>query len=260
LIERLVETAREAGRAILEVYNKAEFDVTYKSDNSPLTEADKRSHEIIVEGITTLVPEIPLISEEGADIGYSVRREWRSFFLVDPLDGTKEFISRNGEFTVNIALLEEAIPVLGVIYVPVRGIAYYAERGRGAHVCNDGDTPRRIRVKGGLDGDGLVVAASRSHGSGALEDFLGKLDVKERISAGSSLKFCLVAEGAVDLYPRFGPTWEWDTAAGHAIVKEAGGDVFDTRGGRLLYNKEILKHSGFIVASADTLDRIRPFL
>jgi 3'(2'), 5'-bisphosphate nucleotidase len=250
LLDRLIEIAREAGRAVLDVYGSGDVEVSYKSDSSPLTEADRRSHEVIQKGIVELAPDIPLLSEEGAGADYAVRCAWERFFLVDPLDGTKEFVKRNGEFTVNIALIEGKGPGRGVVYVPVRDVFYYSRQGGGAYRQEGGDPPRRIHVKEGPGSDGLVVVASRSHGSEALEDFLKTVRVKARISAGSSLKFCLVADGTADIYPRFGPTWEWDTAAGHAIVLEAGGVVVDTGGGELAYNKEVLKHKGFIAASA----------
>jgi 3'(2'), 5'-bisphosphate nucleotidase len=248
LLDKIIEASREAGRAVLEVYGSGDFGVSYKDDRSPLTLADKRSHEIILKALGSLASHIPVLSEEGRDIGHAGRRVWERFFLVDPLDGTKEFLSRNGEFTVNIALMEEARPVLGVIHVPVKGVTYYAEEGKGAFKKEGDKAPVRISVKEAPSAGGLVVVASRSHGSEALEEYLKGLKVSERISAGSSLKFCLVAEGAADIYPRFGPTWEWDTAAGHALVLEAGGLVTDTGGKEdLHYNKEVIKHAGFIV-------------
>jgi 3'(2'), 5'-bisphosphate nucleotidase len=241
--KRLVEAAGEAGRAVLEVY-EADFEVEYKTDRSPLTEADRRSHEIITERLSDLAPNIPVLSEEGRDIPYEERFKWKSFFLVDPLDGTKEFIDRNGDFTVNIALIEEDHPVLGVVHVPVEGVTYYAASGLGAFRQANGEEPCSINVRQAAEG--LAVVSSRSHPSPELKGFLKRLDVRERVSRGSSLKFCLVAEGGADIYPRLGPTWEWDTAAGHCVVEEAGGMVTDLKGGPLRYNKESLKHEGFI--------------
>jgi 3'(2'), 5'-bisphosphate nucleotidase len=245
LLSRLVEAAREAGREILEVYSSG-FEVSYKSDSSPVTTADRRSHELITRRLAELSPHIPLLSEEGRGIDYAARRDWREFYLIDPLDGTKEFIGRNGEFTVNIALIRDSRPVAGVIYVPVKDLMYYALTGHGAYMTEGEEAPRKITANRGPGPDGLIVVASRSHPSQALEDFLKKLRVKERVSRGSSLKFCLVAEGKADIYPRLGPTWEWDTAAGHAILEEAGGKVVDSGGKELVYNKETLKHEGFI--------------
>lgn len=245
LLDKLVDAAREAGRAILAVYSSG-FEVSYKPDRSPVTTADRQSHEIINERLTKLSPHIPLLSEEGKDINYAARRGWKEFYLIDPLDGTKEFISGNGEFTVNIALIRDSRPVAGVIYVPVEDVMYYALKGHGAYMTKGDGPPRRISVSAGTGPEGLIVVASRSHASQALEDFLRNLKVKERVSRGSSLKFCLVAEGKADIYPRLGPTWEWDTAAGHAILEEAGGRVVDLKGRALIYNKESLKHEGFI--------------
>jgi 3'(2'), 5'-bisphosphate nucleotidase len=196
-----------------------------------------------------VTPDIPLISEEGKEIPYEKRVRWRSFYLVDPLDGTKEFVNRNGEFTVNIALIRENGPVLGVIVVPVTGMAYFALEGEGAYKQSRKGAPERLAVRRRQPDEGLTVVASRSHGSEALEEYLRTVEVKERISRGSSLKFCLVAEGEADLYPRLGPTWEWDTAAGDCIVREAGGVVADLAGEPLTYNKESLKHAAFIVSS-----------
>ncbi len=245
LLEKLVDTAREAGRAILEIYG-SDFGVSYKSDSSPLTEADRRSHEIISARLAEAAPEVPLLSEEGRSIPYQLRKGWHSFFLIDPLDGTKEFVNRNGEFTVNIALVEEGRPVMGVVHVPVEGTTYYAARGLGAYRIREGGIPERIAVRE-ASGEGLVVVASRSHASPGLDEFLGGLKVGERVSRGSSLKFCLVAEGGADVYPRLGPTWEWDTGAGHSVVEEAGGLVTDLGGNAVVYNKESLKHEGFVV-------------
>ncbi len=248
-LERLAEAAKEAGRAVLDVYGSGDFGVSYKEDRSPLTLADTRSHEIIKARLKGLAPGIPVLSEEDGGTEYAVRKGWEKFCLVDPLDGTKEFINRNGEFTVNIAVLEAGRPVLGVVHVPVRDRTYYAAQGIGAYRRDGEGGPVRIRVRPWPETGGLVVVASRSHGSPELEEFKRKIPVDKLIFAGSSLKFCLVAEGSADIYPRFGPTWEWDTAAGHAIVLEAGGRVVDLGGEQeLAYNKEILKHQGFIAA------------
>jgi len=245
LHDSLVAMAKEAGYAVLDVYDST-FHVEYKSDRSPLTEADKRSHEIIAARLGEVSPDTPVLSEEGKGVSYEDRMNWERFFLVDPLDGTKEFINRNGEFTVNIALIEGNSPVLGVVHVPVQGVTYFAVKGKGAFRQKGDGAPERISVRE-ADKDGLVVVASRSHPSPELEVFLSKIRVRERVSRGSSLKFCIVAEGGADIYPRLGPTWEWDTAAGHAVVEEAGGSVTDIEGEPLLYNKESLKHAGFVV-------------
>jgi 3'(2'), 5'-bisphosphate nucleotidase len=259
-MDAIAVLAREAGRAIMGVYDRGDLAVEYKSDHSPLTEADRVSHEIIMRGLAQIAPDVPVISEEGADVEYALRSRWKRFFLVDPLDGTKEFIGRNGEFTVNIALVERGAPVLGVVHRPVTGATYLAGAMLGAWRRAGDAQPEQIEVAD-AQFSALRAAASRSHGSERLEAFLSLLRVSERISAGSSLKFCLVAEGRADIYPRFGPTWEWDTAAGHAIVLEAGGRVVDTGGTEeLRYNKTVLKHAGFIVASDAVLDLVRPLL
>lgn len=248
----IVELARRAGDAIMQVYGTS-FEVGYKEDASPLTLADSRSHALIEEGLLAIAPGIPILSEEGLIADYEARRSWSEFWLVDPLDGTKEFINRNGEFTVNIALIRSGVPVLGVIGVPARGVMYYGGPGMGAFKIMDGLPAESISIHPGSP-EGYTVVASRSHGSAALEEFLSRIAVRERISSGSALKFCLVAEGKADLYPRFGPTWEWDTGAGHAIIKGAGGVVTELSGaGELAYNKETPKHAGFIAGSAEII-------
>jgi len=245
----LVEVAREAGRAILDVYGADDFNVEYKDDDSPLTEADRRSHEIIARRLKELTPDVPVLSEEGSGVAYEQRKDWEIFYLVDPLDGTKEFIKRNGEFTVNIAVIDRGRPSVGVIYVPVQDVAYFAAEEQRAFKQVGIGEPVEIGVSGKLPSDPLIAVASRSHGSEATEKFLERFIVQERTSAGSSLKICLVAEGKADIYPRFGPTWEWDTAAGHAILLEAGGRLIHTGQKRELeYNKPVIKHEGFIAA------------
>lgn len=247
-IDRIRNIAVEAGHAILEIYEQ-DFDVEYKEDRSPLTQADKASHRIISEKLSELYPEIPVLSEEGTDIPFGERQAWERFWLVDPLDGTKEFVKRNGEFTVNIALIEGHHPVAGVIYIPVQDVLYFAEENKGAWKKQGEDTERRIRVKEVPNGGGLVVVRSRSHPSDELRTYLERLNIKDIISRGSSLKLCAVAEGSADIYPRLGPTWEWDTAAGHAIVEAAGGHVVDMEKRPLRYNKEVIKNDHFIVVS-----------
>lgn len=240
--------AVEAGRKILEVY-ATDFSVDYKDDSSPLTRADRMSHEVIVDGLSSAFPDIPVVSEESLALAdYETRKGWSRFWLVDPLDGTKEFVKRNGEFTVNIALVEGIHPILGVLHVPVSGKLYYGSVEGGAWRGSvDNLTGERIGVSGVSCGEPLVVVKSRSHPSPELEEFLSGISVKDDVSAGSALKFCLVADGTADLYPRFGPTWEWDTAAGQAIVEAAGGEVVDPDGKRLEYNKPVIKNGKFIV-------------
>ena len=247
-IEQLCRVACEAGRAILEVY-EGSFSVEYKEDDSPLTAADRASHGIIGEALARHFPAIPLLSEEGKETPYEERKAWKRFWLVDPLDGTKEFIKRNGEFTVNIALIEGDRPVAGVIFVPVQNRLYWAVAGQGAWRRNGRGGAEPIHVRTAPVGGGLTVVQSRSHPSEALEAYLKRLPVREAVRRGSSLKLCAVAEGSADIYPRLGPTWEWDTAAGHAIVEAAGGHVVDLQGTPLRYNKRVIKHEHFIAVS-----------
>ncbi len=246
LLEETSRIARRAGDAILEIYREADHGVVIKSDDSPLTRADLASHRIIATALEELTPEIPLLSEEGVGCAYDERRDWHRFWLVDPLDGTKEFIRRNGEFTVNIALIEDGVPVLGIVHVPVRGRTFSGAAGHGTWRHDDGEDPEVIRAKG-TGGDDLLVAASRSHPGPHLAAFLERLPEHQLISMGSSLKLCMVAEGRADLYPRLGPTMEWDTAAAHAVVTAAGGRVLDFDGRPLRYNKEDLHNPYFIV-------------
>jgi 3'(2'), 5'-bisphosphate nucleotidase len=249
-LEHCARLAVLAGEKIMEVYSR-EFSVEYKEDASPLTEADIASHRIIEEGLLAFAYRIPVISEEGEGAPYSQRKAYKSFWLVDPLDGTKEFIKRNGEFTVNIALIEGNVSVLGVIYVPAKEVLYYGEKGTGAFRQVRGGSPVKLERK--LIGQGSPVRAvvSRSHPSPEVEEFLKAYNVANRVEAGSSLKFCLVAEDSADLYPRFGPTSEWDTAAGHAIAEAAGCSVTTADANPLIYNKESLKNPGFVVSAVD---------
>jgi 3'(2'), 5'-bisphosphate nucleotidase len=248
-IEKIITTAIEAGNKIMEVYEKPDFETEMKEGNFPLTLADKLSHEIIQSALTELYPDIPILSEEGKDISYEERKNWKRFWLVDPLDGTKEFIKRNGEFTVNIALIENNIPVIGVIYAPVLKLLYYASEGNGAFMSGieNGIVKNKIKLERGKKReDGKVIAVgSRSHSSPEEEAILQKFGVTEKISIGSSLKFCMVAEGKADIYYRHGPTMEWDVAAGDIIIQSAGckgNKIY----GELKYNKENLLNGSFM--------------
>jgi len=247
LLPKVVALAREAGEAIMAVYHSGEAGVSSKADDSPLTLADMASHRTIVAGLKELTPDLPILSEEAADIPYAERKQWSSYWLVDPLDGTKEFIKRNGEFTVNIALIENGIPVMGVVYAPVLETCYYAAKGAGAFVQRGSSAARTIGVRLYQAGQTIKVVASRSHSDARTAELLEKLGAHESVSMGSSLKFCLVAEGEANFYPRLGPTMEWDTAAAHAVVNEAGGIVCDATGKELGYNKEDLHNPEFFV-------------
>jgi len=252
MIEVVKEIALEAGAAVLEVYG-TEFGVETKEDSSPLTEADRRSNAVIERGLQNSFPEIPIISEEMKATEFAERKDWDQFWLVDPLDGTKEFVKRNGEFTVNIALIRKGQPVLGVVFQPVGEHLFWAEEGNGAWKSTASCSP--VRMSGGehyLEKDSVTVVASRSHLTDDVKKFVEDLEsagkTVEFLSAGSSLKLCLVAEGAADVYPRLGPTMEWDTGAAHAIANQAGRQVlqFDSRE-PLCYNKENLLNPFFIV-------------
>lgn len=250
LAAKVLDIASEAGAAVMEVYGR-EFSTTEKDDRSPLTEADLRSNEVITRGLAS-IDGTPILSEESAQIAYADRRGWTRFWLVDPLDGTKEFIKRNGEFTVNIALIENSVPVLAVVYAPAMGVTYWAAGGRAFK--READGVRQIAVadySGGI----LKVVASRSHAGPETEAFLDHLRTEtgdlDLLSIGSSLKLCMVAEGQAHLYPRLGPTMEWDVAAADAVVRAAGGEVVALDGNALTYNKENLLNPFFVVRSRD---------
>ena len=224
------------------------FAVQRKEDDSPLTLADLESQQVIIEGLTRLNPGIPILSEESAQAPWNERRSWRELWVVDPLDGTREFVKRNGEFTVNIALVREHEPVLGVVSAPARGLVYWGASGLGAFSQPPGSDPIPMRVS--APHNPLRVVGSRSHASAATAGYLARLGPHVMKGIGSSLKFCLIAEGEADLYPRFGPTSEWDTAAGQAILEAAGGRVTRLDGHRLRYNcRESLINGDFLAYS-----------
>lgn len=255
LLPAIVDLARRAGEAILSVYGQ-QFEVLSKADQSPLTLADVRAHELIDQGLQALAPQWPVLSEEASEIPFELRRQWTRYWLVDPLDGTKEFVSRNGEFTVNIALIDAHRPVLGVVHVPVTSTTYTGVQGGGAFRHDSDGRVEPIHVRSHAAAP-LRIVGSRSHRSAALDEYLPRLQPHELIAIGSSLKFCLVAEGSADLYPRFGPTSEWDTAAAQAVVEAAGGAVIQTDGTPLRYNtKEALLNPPFLVFG----DRSRDWL
>lgn len=246
-IHTIVSIVRKAGAVVMEVYGR-DFDVEIKNDNSPLTEADKKAHEVIENGLNSLEVLLPILSEEGKAIPYEERREWEYFWMVDPLDGTKEFIKKNDEFTINIALIYNGVPVIGVVYAPALDEMYWAKQGEGAF--KDG---QRLPLSINEDPSKVLrVVASKSHLSPETQDYIDGLtkttDTIECVSKGSSLKLCMVAEGSADIYPRLAPTMEWDTAAADAIVREAGKMTYqyDTHQ-RMEYNKENLLNPWFVV-------------
>lgn len=246
---RLTALAVEAGHATM-VHYHAGVAVAQKGDKGPVTAADTAAHAIIVQALSAWDPGIPIISEEGEIPGPEVRRSWTRFWLVDPLDGTKEFIQRNGEFTVNIALIEDGVPVLGVIYAPALDLLYYAGQGLGSWKRVGAGAPERITSRPPLPQHGLRVAESRSHPSKELEAYLATITVAERVPAGSSLKFCWVAEGKADIYPRLGPTMEWDVAAGDCIFRNSG--ERKPRVSELVYNQPELRNQGFVIGLGDS--------
>lgn len=268
-IEKIISIAIEAGKEIMQVYNK-DFEIEYKDDKSPLTEADKKADEIIKKELSK-ISNFPILSEEGKDISYEERKNWEYFWMVDPLDGTKEFVKRNGEFTVNIALIHKNEPILGVVYAPAIGEIYYAQKGKGAFWGKVDNEQLKVFSKKRLPfvkkkDDALTIVASKSHLSSETKDYIDNLAHHTEnitlISKGSSLKLCMIATGEADVYPRLAPTMEWDTAAADAIVRESGkmtyqyGDSFQitinsgqlaAKGTALAYNKERLLNPYFVV-------------
>jgi len=256
-IQDIIKISKDAGKAIMKIYNQ-NFDVKYKTDSSPLTIADKKANEIIVTALNQLPvnsflqQKIPILSEEGRSIPYEERKNWEFFWLIDPLDGTKEFVKKNGEFTINIALIYKGAPVLGVVYSPVLNACYWAKEGEGAFK-NGKKLPLKVKKSRNV----YKIVASRSHMSNATKNFIKTINTDKKkvlISIGSSLKICLVAEGEANIYPRLGPTMEWDTAAAHAIVNESGGlfNKYTDKNAyqKHSYNKENLLNDWFVVKSS----------
>jgi 3'(2'), 5'-bisphosphate nucleotidase len=247
LTKSLLPIVARAGAAIMSVYDVG-FTVQRKDDDSPLTVADLESQRIIVEGLSRITPDLPILSEESAQAPWAERQTWRELWVVDPLDGTREFVKRNGEFTVNVALVRDHEPVLGVVAAPALGHLYWGASGMGAFSHNRGE--REVAIKVSAPHSPLRIVGSRSHPSAATADYLARLGAHAMTGIGSSLKFCLVAAGKADLYPRFGPTSEWDTAAGQALLEAAGGHVTRLDGHRLRYNcRESLINGDFLAFS-----------
>ena len=251
LVEPVLAIAQEAGEHILAIY-ETEFEVQEKEDETPVTAADLASNETIVEGLRALTPEIPILSEEANQVPYEIRAGWQRCWLVDPLDGTREFIKQSGEFTVNVALIEGGAPVFGLIYVPVSGVAYYAWRNGGAFKRPPGSNSSHQRIYTRPLGDEPVrVAGSRSYAVKSLQTFLRRLDNYEYVGIGAALKTCLIAEGRIDVYPRLGPTSEWDTAASQCILEEAGGKLTDLQLRPLRYNTHATLQNPPFIAFGD---------
>jgi 3'(2'), 5'-bisphosphate nucleotidase len=250
LLGPVVDIVRRAGEAILRVYESNDQGTTAKADDTPLTVADLASHWVILESLAALTPAIPVLSEESVAVPFEERRAWQHYWLVDPLDGTKEFLAKNGEFTVNVALIADHEPVLGVVGVPARAVIYTGVSGTGAQRLTRGKDPTVIRTRRPARTPVRVVG-SRSHRGDSLDGFLARLGPHELLPIGSALKFCIVAEGDADVYPRLGPTSEWDTAAAHAVLVAAGGAVVTTSGARLRYNTKASILNPFFVAYGD---------
>jgi 3'(2'), 5'-bisphosphate nucleotidase len=254
LLPSVLGLSKQAGAAIMAIYQQDDFGISTKADASPLTAADMSAHQLIVTGLQQLTPQLPILSEESASIAWAERQQWTHYWLVDPLDGTKEFIKRNGEFTVNIALIAHGVPVLGVVYVPVLNTCYYGAQGLGAWkevgawkeiaACKEvaGETSEIKVAELPSSQQRLRVVVSRTHRGDALEAWLARAQQQysqvELLSKGSSLKICLVAEGKADIYPRLSPTAEWDTAAAQAVLEAAGGSVVDQQGAAYRYNQK----------------------
>ena len=260
LLTTAITAALQAGKAILEIYHSGEFNVELKGDNSPLTKADTASHNVIMSYLEPT--DIPVLSEEGRDIPYQERKSWKQLWIVDPIDGTKEFIKRNGEFTVNIALIENQRPLIGVIFVPVTGELYFSAKEMGAFKVAvdledydvDALQSKANKLPFQREDNTFTIVASRSHMSAETEGYIKQMrDIHGQvklISKGSSLKLCMVAQGTANCYPRFAPTMEWDTAAGHAICEHAGVEVLDWETKKnMLYNREELLNNWFLVQS-----------
>ena len=250
LLKSIIETSYLAGDKILEIYNDNNYksSIEIKKDASPLTIADKASNSVIVDSLKKITNEIPILSEEEKEIDYSTRKKWNRFWLVDPLDGTKEFINRNGEFTVNIALIENNTPIMGIVYSPVKGKLWYGLKDHGSFIINNKQEPIKISKKEPSNGT-IKIVSSRSHANNEkLKNYLKQFKKYELVNMGSSIKMCLVADGTAHYYPRFGPTMEWDTGAAHAVVKYANGNIYNIdTDEELNYNKENLLNPGFIV-------------
>ena len=247
--EEVIALAQDAAAAILGIYD-SDFAVEHKDDDSPLTAADLAAHRCIVAGLARITPDIPVLSEESAhEVDTAQRRGWRRLWVVDPLDGTREFVKRNGEFTVNIALVEDGVAVFGVVQAPVTGTLWHGGADLGAFRREGGhDTPLRVRAPASPP---LRVAASRSHRDARTQAFIDRMGAVEPVGLGSSLKFCRIAEGGLDVYPRFGPTNEWDTAAGQCVLEGAGGALFDPQGRPFRYNQRERVLNGDFVALGD---------
>lgn len=258
LINDVISLGNKASIAINKVYAEDNFEVVHKEDNSPLTKADMQSHNILTAGLLKLTPGLPVLSEEGGNIDYIVRKTWDRYWLIDPLDGTKEFVGRTGEFTINIALIDKGEAIMGVVMVPQKDECYFAATGLGAFWQQGNNSRQKIFVSELDAKEKIRVTVSRRHGQGGkLDNLLDKLPNYELLSCGSTLKICLIAKGEADLYPRFGKTCEWDTAAGQCVLEQSGGKLLDLAGNRLEYNtKSSIINPEFIAYGCDSLVKL----
>ena len=248
LLEHIVAIARQAGQAAMVIYDK-DFNIEYKGDDSPVTDADLAAHAVIVKGLKALTPDLPILSEESANISWDERQTWQQYWLVDPIDGTKEFIKKNGEFTVNIALIDHGKPILAAVDAPALGVTYCAASELGSFK-DDGEQRIKLNVNKKPNSGLIRVVGSRSHPSPDLAQYLTQFDEVEMVPKGSSLKLCLVAEGKADIYPRLGLTSEWDTGAGHAVAEIAGASVTQVDGSPLRYNTKAEYLNPYFIVSA----------
>ncbi len=245
-----------ASAAILDIYRSSDFRIELKKDNSPVTLADKTSNKILISSLSRFYPDVPVISEEAESVSYKTRRDWPYFWLIDPLDGTKEFIAKSGDFTINLALLKKNKPIFGVIAAPQRGVVYFAEKKGGAYKKEANKSPEPI-IANKKTNESIIVVRTRMHKNKKEEEAISKIGSNQTIELGSSLKFCFVAEGKADIYLRGGPTMEWDTAAGHCIAAEAGAKIYTLSGQPFLYNKKSLLNPGLIcTANKEILDSL----
>lgn len=252
VVQELLPAVRKAGRAVMAVYNKSEVAVRRKQDASPVTEADEKSEAILTAALTTIDSSVPVVAEEHASVHGLPQKTAREYFLIDPLDGTKEFLGNLHSFTINVALVQKGVPVLGVVYAPAMHVLYYSWGPGQAYRRRRSGKTETIAVRK-ANPKRLVIVASRSHRNPATESFLKRYPSAQHVSVGSSLKFCLVAEGQADLYPRLGPTMEWDTAAGHAILLAAGGTVRRGDGTPFVYGAADYRNGHFLASGDNTL-------
>lgn len=250
LLNDIISLSKKAGSQVLKIYH-SDFSVGYKNDESPITIADLASHQFICQGLHHITPDLPIISEESDPVSFQKRRLWEKYWLVDPLDGTKEFLEKNGEFTINIALIEHHKPSLGVIFVPAMNICYFAQQGIGAYKQIGEAQPELMHSRIWKEDQPITAAISRRHGMNDLKNFLDQFSYLNLLYGGSALKFCWLAEGLADIYPRFSPTYEWDTAAGQCILNEAGGIIIDNIGQELQYNMSSSLQIAKFLAVAD---------